>query len=528
MNTHSPARGGSFWLLLAGLLALPALLPLAAILLALPQADTATWSHLWQYVLPQVTANTFWLLLGVGLGVSGLGTVLAALVAFTEFPGRRFFSWALLLPLALPGYVMATVMIGVFDWSGTLATQLREWGLQLPEIRSRGGVILTLIAVLYPYVYLVTRGAFLTQGARTLEMARSLGHTPLAAWARVALPLAAPWIAGGTLLALMETLADFGTVSAFNYDTYTSAIYKAWFALFSVETALQLAGILVLMALALLALEQRLRRGRRFQQQGASPVRLRLGRARWAASALCASVFAFAFALPALQLLLWALAHQAELGARDVAAARNAVTLALAAAVITTSVALLLALAARRRPGTATQTATRAALLGYALPGPLLALGLYVPFATVLRTFNEWGWAVSIQGGLALMLCAYTARFLAVAHAPVSSGLLRIGNSVEEAARLLGVSGAALLRRVHLPLLRGSLAGGALLVFVDVMKEMPITLMTRPFGWDTLAVRVFELTSEGEWTRAALPSLGIVLAGLLPVLLLNRGAVRET
>lgn len=528
MNIHSSARGGGFWLLVAGLMALPALLPLVAIALALPQAQAETWAHLWQHVLPRVSANTFWLLLGVGVGVSVLGTVLAALVAFTEFPGRRFFSWALLLPLALPGYVMATVMIGVFDWSGALATRLRGVGILLPEIRSRGGVILTLVAVLYPYVYLVARGAFLSQGARALEMARSLGHAPLAAWLRVVLPLAAPWIAGGTLLALMETLADFGTVSAFNYDTYTSAIYKAWFALFSIETALQLAAILVLMALALLALEQRLRRGRRFHQQGPAPARLRLGRARGLATALCTSVFLFAFALPATQLLLWAADHVAALDARDWTAARNAVTLALSAALLTTAAALLLALAARRRPGASTQAATRVALLGYALPGPLLALGLYVPFAVALRTLNDWGWALSAQGGLALMLCAYTARFMAVAHTPVNNGLLRIGPSLEEAARLLGVHGSALLQRVHLPLLRGSLAGGALLVFVDVMKEMPITLMTRPFGWDTLAVRVFELTSEGEWARAALPSLGIVLAGLLPVLLLNRGALRET
>ncbi|MFP5358137.1 MAG: ABC transporter permease [Gammaproteobacteria bacterium] len=519
-----PALGG--WLPLALLLALPTLLPLLAVAASFTRVDAELWAHFRHYLLPQVTANTLWLLAGVGLGVSLLGTLLAALVALTEFPGRRFFSWALLLPLAIPGYVLATVVIGLLDWSGPLAVVLREAGYGLPDIRSRGGVILTLSGALYPYVYLVARNAFASQGVRTMEAARLLGHSPLAAFWRVALPQALPWIAGGTLLALMETLADFGTVAAFNYDTFTTAIYKAWFALFSIDAALQLAGALIVLVLVLLALEQRLRGERRYHPSGGAGGgrRLALGRSRWLASGVCTLVFGCAFVVPAVQLLVWSLADLAALDASLAQLALNSVSLGLIAALLTVAFALAAALSARHAPGPLTRLAARIPTLGYAFPGPLLALGLFVPFAGLVQWLNlQLGLALVVQGSLLILLAAYMVRFTAVAHAPVAAGLLRIRPSVEEAARLQGVGGVRLVRQVHLPLLSGGLLSGGLLVMVDVMKEMPITLMTRPFGWDTLAVRVFELTSEGEWQRAALPALCIVAAGLLPVIWLNRG-----
>lgn len=519
------SRGGQGWTLAAVLISLPVLLPLVAVAASYFHVDVALWAHFAQYVLPDVALNTLWLLLGVGFGVAVLGTALAALVALTEFPGRRLFDWALLLPLAVPGYVMATAYIGLFDFSAPLATALRGYGFSLPEIRSRGGVIAALSLVLYPYVYLVARGAFASTGARAMEAARSLGNSPLQAFRHVALPLAAPWIAGGTVLALMETLADFGTVAAFNYDTFTTAIYKAWFALFSIDAALQLAGALLLTASLLLLLEAQVRHRRRYTTGNGAPhsPRVRLRRMAWPATLLCSAVLAAAFLLPLVQLGVWAARHLPEVDARLLRLALNSLSLALFAALLTITAALLLAYAVRIRSTPLTRWATRTATLGYAFPGPLLALGLFVPYAAFINTLNgATGMSFTVQGGLALMLLAYAVRFIAVAHAPLVNGLLRITPSIDEAARLTGAGSVERLRRIHLPLLSGSLGSAALLVFVDVMKEMPLTLMTRPFGWDTLAVRIFELTSEGEWQRAALPALAIVVAGLAPVWLLNR------
>ncbi|MFY8134607.1 MAG: ABC transporter permease, partial [Aquimonas sp.] len=325
---------------------------------------------------------------------------------------------------------------------------------------------------------------------------------------------------------LMETLADFGTVAAFNYDTFTSAIYSAWFAMFSTDTALQIAAVMLLAVIALVLLEAHSRRRQSFVQLGAvNAARLSLGRWRWAASAFCALVFALAFVLPVARLGWIAAAHLHELDARYVEFVWNGVLLSAMAAALTVAAALVLALAAREQPGLLSTLALRIGTVGYGLPGALLAIGLYVPVT------RASGWLLdrlqidmALTGGLGLLLIAYGVRFTAVAHAPVSSALLRVRDSHLEAAQLLGVTGLRRLRKVHWPLLRGGLATAALLVFVDVMKEMPITLMMRPFGWNTLATRVFELTNEGEWRRAALPALSIVAVGLIPVLLLTRRA----
>lgn len=523
-----PTRRGRFGglSLLALALCLPSAVPLIAALAALFNPDPEMLGHLWQHTLPRVSLNTLWLLLGVGVGTVLLGTALAALVALTDFPGRRVFRWALVLPLALPGYVFAVAFIGLFDYSGAFATLLREHGLMLPEIRSRGGVIAVMTLALFPYVYLVASDAFASQGARALEAARALGMSPQRAFLRAALPLARPFIAGGVLLVLMETLADFGTVAAFNYDTFTSAIYSAWFAMFSTDTALQIAAVMLLAVIALVLLEAHSRRRQSFVQLGAvSAARLPLGRWRWAATALCALVFALAFALPVARLGWIAAAHLHELDARYVEFVWNGVLLSAMAAALTVAAALVLALAAREQPGLLSTLALRIGTVGYGLPGALLAIGLYVPVT------RASGWLLdrlqidmALTGGLGLLLIAYGVRFTAVAHAPVSAALLRVRDSHLEAAQLLGVTGLRRLQQVHWPLLRGGLATAALLVFVDVMKEMPITLMMRPFGWNTLATRVFELTNEGEWRRAALPALSIVAVGLIPVLLLTRRA----
>ncbi len=513
------------WTWLAVALSLPSLIPLAATLAALARPDGDTLQHLWQYVLPQVAGNTLWLLVGVGAGTAVLGTALAALVALCEFPGRRLFAWLLVLPLAIPGYVLAVAFIGLFDYSAPLTTLLREFAaVQLPDIRSRGGLIVVMTLALYPYVYLVAREAFASQGARAMEAARALGMGPWRAFWHASLPMARPWIAGGTLLVLMETLADFGAVSAFNYETFTTAIYKAWFALFSTDTALQIAAVLLIGVLVLVGLEAASRKRQSFASVGlAAATRIPLGRRGWWATGGCAAVLFAALALPLSQLVWDGLAHLADLDLHYLASLRNALSLSAMAAALTTAAAFAIALAAREQPGLLTTTITRITTLGYGLPGALLAIGLYVPVAQ----FSSWlmdtrGWDVPLEGGLLLLLIAYGIRFLAVAHTPVAGGLLRIRPQVLEASRSLGVTGIRQLRQVHWPLLRGSFATAALLVFVDTMKEMPITLMMRPFGWDTLATRVFELTNEGEYARAALPSLAIALAGLIPVIALTR------
>ncbi|WP_228064303.1 ABC transporter permease [Novilysobacter avium] len=518
-----PVPRGWTWLAVA--LTLPSLIPLGATLAALARPESETLQHLWQYVLPQVAGNTAWLLLGVGAGSAILGTALAALVALCEFPGRRWFAWLLVLPLAMPGYVLAVAFIGLFDYGAPFTAWLREHAAwQLPDIRSRAGLIAVMTLALYPYVYLVAREAFASQGARALEAARALGMGPWRAFFRASLPMARPWIAGGTLLVMMETLADFGAVSAFNYDTFTTAIYKAWFALFSTDTALQIAAVLLVAVLVLVGLETASRRRQSFVSVGhAKAPRLQTGRRGWWATTLCALVLVVALGLPLSQLGWQALAHLDDLDPRYFASLRNALSLSAMAAALTTAAAFVIALAAREQPGMLTTTATRISTLGYGLPGALLAIGLYVPVAR----FSTWlaetrGWDVPLEGGLVLLLVAYGIRFLAVAHAPVAGGLLRVRPRLLEASRSMGVTGARQLRVVHWPLLRGSFATAGLLVLVDTMKEMPITLMMRPFGWDTLATRVFELTNEGEYARAALPSLAIALAGLIPVIALTR------
>jgi iron(III) transport system permease protein len=523
------------WLAVAGLLSLPTLVPLLVIGASILNPDVETWSHLGRYVLPRVISNTLVLVAGVATLTLVLGVTLGWLTAACDFPGRRFFDWALLLPLAIPGYVLATVAVGFLDYAGPLQSWLRQhFGTSawIPPIRSTGGVILVMSLALYPYVYLLARGAFLTQGTRLLEAARMLGRPPRAAFWHVALPIARPWVAVGVALVSMETLADFGTVSVFNYDTFTTAIYRAWFGLFSVSAALELAAVLmVIVALALLIERIGRSRARFVVEQSHRPAqRFVLGnRLRWLAFALAAGVLLLGFALPFLQLFVWAMDHAStDLDDRYFGFAVRSLLLASFAAAIVVAASVLLGYAGRFDTRPATRVFTRIATLGYAVPGTVLAVGIIVPVALATRALDRWfGDAVAmpyLQGTLVTLLLAYLARFFFVGHGPVDSGLQRISRSIDDAAASLGVRGSAMLRRVHLPQLRGGLATAALLVFVDVMKEMPITLIARPFGWDTLAVRVFEMTSEGEWERAALPAVAIVLVGLAPVVLLTRRA----
>lgn len=518
------------------------LMPLLVLLLSWQAIDLDIWTHLLQTQLLQLIGNTLMLVAGVGTGVVVLGVSLAWLTSMCEFPGRRWFDWALMLPFAIPAYVLAFVMIGLMDFSGPVQTLLREWlgnDFRMVSIRSTGGVILVLVLVFYPYVYLLARSAFMAQGRGLMEAARVLGQTPWRGFTKIALPMARPAIGAGAALAIMETLADFGAVSVFNYDTFTTAIYKTWYGFFSLQTATQLASVLLLFVFLALFVERRAQGSRRFpgvdRPRPGAIYRLRGARA-WLASGYCLLVLAIAFIIPVIQLVLWLVdGGLAYLDSRYWSLIRNTLLLGAMAAVLTVSLGILLALARRLQPIRRVRSAVAVANLGYALPGSVLAVGIMFAFSWLDNAFliPLRGWfgveqpAPLLLGSLFALLLAYLIRFMAVAYGPLDTSLARIKPSLPEAAQSLGQSGWAVLRRIYLPLLLPGILSAGLLVFVDVLKEMPATLLMRPFGWDTLAVRIHGLTTEGNWERAALPALTLVLVGLLPVIVLIRRSARR-
>jgi len=519
-------------LAVAAVVAAPILVLVAAWLA--PAGDV--WRHLASTVLPGLIGNTLALLAGVGLGVAVLGIALAWLVSVCDFPGRRVFDWALMLPLAIPAYVLAFIAVALLDFSGPLQTWLREslgYSGILPPIRSPGGVILVMVLAFYPYVYMLARAAFLAQGRSQLETARVYGLSPFAAFFRVALPMARPAIAAGVALALMEALADFGAVAVFNYDTFTTAIYKAWQGLFSLSAAAQLATLLLLFV-ALTLFGEIYTRGRaRYTpaSRRTREARYRLQGWRAAAATLaCSATLLLAFVIPVTQLVWWVIQiAYADLDERYLRFFGNTLMLGACAAVLTTLAALLIAYTYRLKPDRLIRGAVRFATLGYALPGSVLAVGIMLSFvwldeqlAALLGSLLDIHPGPLLAGSLAAVILAYGVRFMAVAHGPIDSSFERIRPSLWQAARSLGASNWEILWRVSIPLLRSGLLSAALLVFVEVMKEMPATLLLRPFGWDTLATRIFEMTSEGEWERAALPAVTLVLAGLIPVVMLVR------
>lgn len=530
------------WHFASTALAVLVAMPLLAVFSGWLQPENEVWQHLADTILDELVINTIVLLLGVASGVLFLGVGLAWLTSMCDFPGRRIFDWALMLPLAIPAYVLAFVALGLFDFTGPIQSTLREWlGADVPlfpNIRSAGGVILVMVLVLYPYVYMLARSAFLTQGRGTLEAARILGQSSWGAFFRVALPMARPAIVAGTSLALMETLADFGTVAIFNYDTFTTAIYKSWFGFFNIQAASQLASLLLLFVALALYGERHLRGKAVYfeHSKAAHPRRIELtGWRAMVSTILAGSVFFLAFLLPVIQLALWSWeVFINDLDSRYLDLLFHTLTLGLIAATFTVAAALMLTFSRRFMRDRITGIAAAIATLGYALPGSVLAVGIMLAFTGVDNFINSiwnlFGLASPgqvIGGSLFALVMAYLVRFLAVAYGPIESGLARIKPNLAEAAQTLGANSSAIMRRIYMPLLRPGLITALLLVLVDVMKEMPATLLLRPFGWDTLAVRIYEMTSEGEWERAALPAITLVLVGLLPVIMLMRRSLHQ-
>ena len=513
------------------------LMPVSVIVFSWTQGQVDIWQHLIQTQLGRLLKNTLVLFLGVGSWTLVLGVSLAWLTSVCEFPGRRWLDWALMLPLAIPTYVVAFVFLALTDYAGPLQSLWRDWlGPETPFLPVRGslGVVFVMTAVLYPYVYMLARSTFIAQGRSLMDAARLLGESPWGSFWRVALPMARPAIAVGVSLALMETLADFGAVAVFNYDTFTTAIYKAWFGFFSLTAAAQLASLLLLFVALALYAEQKGRGQSRFHQTPKHQQErfVLKGFRAWAASGYCLAVFCLAFLVPVSQLVLWAWAEGASaLDSRYWQLVQRTFVLGGAAALATTFLALLVAYGQRLLGKREMTGAVRLASLGYALPGSVLAVGIMIAFAFVdrelINRLQNWFGVPQQQllvGSLLALILAYTIRFFSVAMGPVQATLTRIRPSYQEAAHSLGASQWQVLRRVYLPLLTPGLLTALLLVLVDTMKELPATLLLRPFGWDTLAVRIYELTGEGQWRRAALPALTLVTLSIAPVVLMVRGS----
>ncbi len=540
-----------FAFLVAALVALP-VLSVGVNLFAGGTGDT--WNHLAATVLPEYVANSLWLCLGVALGVGSMGTTMAWLTAMHDFPGRRIFDWALLLPMAMPAYVLAYTYTDFLQFVGPVQTGLREafgWtkaDYWFPDVRTLPGAVVMFSCVLYPYVYLVVRTAFLERGSGMLEAARVLGLSPWRAFWRVSLPLARPAIATGIALALMETLADYGTVAYFSVPTFTTGIYRAWFSLGDRVAAAQLAAGLLGFVLLLLALE-RFSRGRARYHDSSGRRRPPGGRRLtgwrgWLAFLACLMPLLAGFVLPAVLLARMALGEiEGEFASRFFVLAKNSFVLASLSALLAAGLALLLAYAARQsaRAGgmgaVAARLASRLVGLGYAVPGSVIAVGVLIPVTrldhALAALWQQLGGAnpgLILTGGIAALVYAYLARFLSIALQTVEAGIARITPSMDDAARSLGCGPGATLRRVHLPLLRGSLLTASLLVFVDVMKELPATLVMRPFNFETLATQTYTLAADERLAEASIAALAIVAVGLVPIIVLARqiAAGRQT
>jgi iron(III) transport system permease protein len=528
-------------------LAAVAALPIVAVFArAVAPGAGDTWSHLAQTVLPDYLANTLLLVLLVGAGAGIGGTATAWLIAQRRFPGSRIFAWALLLPLAMPAYVMAYAYTDALQYAGPVQTALREafgWSrddYRFPEVRSVGGAAVMFVFTLYPYVYLLARTAFLERPPALVEAARTLGLDRRRAFWHVEMPLARPAVAGGIALVLMETLADYGTVAYFAVDTFTTGIYRAWFSLGDRAAAAQLAIALLGFVVLALALERMSRRAARVSgstrgRTVAATVPPQLTGARaWFATIVCVVPLAVGFLIPVVLLVRLFLADP---GAVDIGRfatwAWNSLRVSTIAAMLAVALAVLVAYAVRIAPSAATRGTSQLLTLGYAVPGTVLAVGVLLPvgaadafLADTVRRVTGTNPGLLLTGTVFALVYAYLVRYFAVAWNGIEPGLTRITPTMDAAARSLGAGTLETLRRVHVPLLVRSGAAAFLLVFVDVMKELPATLVLRPFNFDTLATQTYLFARDERLAEAALPSLAIVAVGLVPILFLARASRR--
>jgi iron(III) transport system permease protein len=515
-------------------------IPVLTIASFLLQPSGDVWQHLVDTVLADYILNSALLMVGVTLGTLSIGVICAWLTSLCQFPGKKLFTWTLLLPLAMPAYIIAYTYTGMFDFAGPVQTQIRDWtgwgygDYYFPEVRSLGGAMAMLSLVLYPYVYLLARAAFLEQSICVIEVSRTLGCSAWSSFYRVALPLARPAIVAGLSLALMETLADYGTVSYFGLGVFTTGIFRTWFGLGDSVAAAKLAAILLLFVIALVAIERWSRHRAQYHhttnRYRQLPQYRLTGFRAFAAFIGCLLPLLFGFVLPAFQLSLWAIdTYAVMVDDSFVRLTFNTLALGFSTAILAVLFALFLAYGKRVLASKIVYASVRVVATGYALPGTIIAVGVIIPLAwfdntldAFMREHFEISTGLLLSGTLVAVIFAYLVRFLAVSIQSVESGLGKISFSMDEASRSLGHNPTQTLFKVHLPLMKGSVLTALLIVFVDVMKELPATLILRPFNFNTLAVRAFELASDERLADSSTAALMIVVVGLLPVILLSK------
>jgi iron(III) transport system permease protein len=541
----APRGGGILWyavaLLIAGLVSIPVIVVASSVFV-----DTGeVWSHLASTVLPRYVSNSLILLAGVGIGTFVIGVGTAWLVTMYQFPGRVVFEWALFLPFAMPAYVLAYTYTGLFEFAGPFQTVLREtfgWTRHdywFPQVRSLGGAIWMLTFVLYPYVYLLSRAAFIEQSVCVFEVSRTMGRTRLKTFFGVGLPLARPAIVAGLSFALIETLNDFGTVQYFAVDTFTTGIFRTWIGLGEPMAAIQLAAVLMIFVFAVVLIERWTRGPGKVHHTSSrhqTLPRFRLSAAfALGASLACFLPIFFGFLLPTGALVGWAIETAEEMiNFSFLTYALNSFVLASLTAVLAVLFGLFLSYGQRLRGGMVMALATRIASMGYAIPGAVVAVGVLFVYASVDRVVGQWAQSVFgvspgliLTGTVAGVVFAYLVRFLAISLSTTEAGLAKITPNMDAAARSLGHPPNVVLRKVHAPLMWGSLLTAAMLVFVDVMKELPATIILRPFNFDTLAIRAYQLASDERLADASSSALAIVLVGIIPVIMLSVAIARS-
>ena len=514
--------------------------PILTIVSSVFEPTGDNWQHLKDTVLSEYIGNSLLLICGVGSCALLIGVSTAWLTAMCRFPGKNLFVWLLLLPMAMPAYIVAYTYTGMFDFAGPVQTAIRDWtgwgyrDYYFPQIRSMSGAIAMLSLVLYPYVYLLARSTFLEQSVGVMEVSRTLDCGPWTVFYRVALPLARPAIAAGLSLVLMETLADYGTVSYFGLGVFTTGIFRTWFGLGDYTAAAKMAAVLLLFVFALIILERVSRNKAQYHNSSGKLTRFseyRLqGFKAWGAFATCSIPLFLGFLLPAAQLFLWALETWSDMvDERFLELIRNSFLLGFGAAVISVLLALFLGYGKRILPGKTTIVSIRTASIGYAVPGTVIAVGVIIPFAWLdgrIDSFMQSSIGISsgliLSGTIVAVMFAYVVRFLAVSLQAVESGLGKIKPSMEVAARSLGCRPLETLFKIHIPLMKSSTLTALMIVFVDVMKELPATLILRPFDFNTLAVRAFELASDERLADSSTAALTIIFVGLAPVIYLSK------
>jgi iron(III) transport system permease protein len=530
----------SFWYLAVIAIAVLISIPILTVMGSIFNHNQEIWQHLVETVLKDYIFNSLWLMVGVGTGVLIIGVGCAWLVTMCEFWGASLFEWLLLMPLASPAYLLAYSYTNMLDYFGPVQIWLRQiFGWEtiddywFPEIRNLAGAIIMLILVLYPYVYLLARVAFLEQSVCTLEASRSLGYNPWQSFFRVALPLARPSIMAGLALVLMETLNDFGTVQYFGVNTFTTGIYRTWLGMGEREAAAQLASFLMIFIITLVILERWSRSSARYYQSGGSGQQLPRYHLSWfsASGALiyCLIPVLLGFIIPLIYLLnLTITNYQETLNDQFWQLAQHSLILAILSAFLGVIIALIMAYGQRLRPNWLMIISVRIASMGYAIPGSVIAVGILIPLGRFDNLLDSWmlnnfniSTGLLLSGTITALIYAYLVRFLAVSFNAIESSLGTIKPNLDDAARSLGHGPLGTLGKVHLPLMWGGILTAIMLVFVDVMKELPATLVMRPFNFDTLAVRVYQYASDERLVEASAPALAIIIVGILPVILLS-------